>query len=164
MKKHRTSIKETELRGITLSQLEDLVAHIDRHADAQGFLSSSKGEPWLDWQGQRLHKDAINLYEVKDYVIKPATAKRKCRFVELHADDPEVGRRAKVFISHTWRASFKDLVAMIAHALPDDAVVWVDIFAVLQWNPDDDDLSVLVHSTVNALKNQIACSGVASRV
>ena len=29
-------------------------------------------------------------------------------------------------------------------------------YPTLQWNPDDDDLSVLVHSTVNALKNQIA--------
>ena len=33
------------------------------------------------------------------------------------------GEVVQVFVSHTWGALFRDLVAAIAHALPDEAFV-----------------------------------------
>ena len=47
--------------------------------------------------------------EVVERVIKPATAGRRCRFVEIMAEG-DVGE-ADLFASHTWGASFVDLVA-----------------------------------------------------
>ena len=71
-------------------------------------------------------------------IIKPETEARKCRYVALIAEQ-EAGSvgRAKFFVSHTWRAPFRDLVAAIAFVLGDDAIVWLDVFAVLQWNAED---------------------------
>ena len=65
-------------------------------------------------------------------LIKPATARRRCHFVELPAMRGHVGA-PRAFVSHTWSARFADLVAAIAHAVGEDAYVWLDIFAVRQW-------------------------------
>ena len=81
----KTPIQKTELRAMTLDQLQQLIAFIDRHADKDGFLHDSNGQPWLDWEGKPLHKDRINLYDVTKYIIKPATAEQKCSYVELVA-------------------------------------------------------------------------------
>ena len=66
--------------------------------------------------------------EVVERVIKPATAGRRCRFVELMAEG-DVGE-ADLFASHTWGASFVDLVAAICHVATDEMYVWVDVFSV----------------------------------
>ena len=76
----KTPIEKTELRGITLPQLEQLDDFIERHADEHGVLHG-----WLDREGQPLHKDRINLYDVVKYVVKPATKEHKCSYVELVA-------------------------------------------------------------------------------
>ena len=51
------SLAATEHRGITLQQLRALVAEIDRHADAEGYLPG-----WTDRHGKTCHKDTIGLY------------------------------------------------------------------------------------------------------
>ena len=66
--------------------------------------------------------------QVVERVIKPATAGRRCRFVELMSEG-DVGE-ADLFGSHTWNAPFVDLVAAICHVATDAMYVWVDIFAV----------------------------------
>ena len=57
-------------------------------------------------------------------LIKPATARLRCRFVELPAMRGRVGK-PKAFVSHVWSAPFADLVAAIAHAFGKDDFVWV---------------------------------------
>lgn len=64
-------------------------------------------------------------------LIKPATASRRCRFVELPSMRGKSGKPL-VFVSHTWGAPFADLIAAIAHVLSDDQCVWLDIFSVRQ--------------------------------
>ena len=59
-------------------------------------------------------------------LIKPATRRRRCRFVELWAMRQHTGA-PRAFVSHVWSAPFADLVAAIAHAISDDECVWVDI-------------------------------------
>ena len=76
----KTPIEKTELRGITLPQLEQLLDFIESHADEHGILHG-----WLDREGQPLHKDRINLYDVVKYAVKPTTEEDKCGYVELVA-------------------------------------------------------------------------------
>jgi hypothetical protein len=79
------------------------------------------------------------------------TRRRRCRFTELSQMADKTGPAA-VFVSHTWGARFRELAAAIAYALPPDALVWLDIFAVRQWpgNVGDIDFRPVVHKT-NAL-------------
>ena len=86
----KTPIEKTELRGITLPQLEKLYDFIDAHADEHGILHG-----WLDREGQPLHKDRINLYDVVKYVVKPATEEHKCSYVELVAPAGTSSQRPK---------------------------------------------------------------------
>ena len=106
----KTPIQKTELRAMTLDQLQQLIAFIDRHADKDGFLHDSNGQPWLDWEGKPLHKDRINLYDVTKYIIKPATAEQKCSYVELVAPAGTTSQEPKWFVSHWWGEPVKDFV------------------------------------------------------
>ena len=64
--------------------------------------------------------------ELVAHLIKPATARWRCRFVELPAMRMHIGK-PRAFVSHVWSAPFADLVAAIAHAIPEDEYVWIDI-------------------------------------
>ena len=112
----KTPIQKTELRAMTLDQLQQLIAFIDRYADKKGFLRDSNG-PWLDWEGKPLHKDRINLYDVTKYIIKPATAEQKCSYVELVAPAGTTSQEPKWFVSHWWGEPVKDFFeALKKHA------------------------------------------------
>ena len=83
-------MEKTELRGITLPQLEQLDDFIGRHADEYGVLHG-----WLDRDKRTYHKDGINLYGVVKYIIKPATKEHKCSYVELVAPAGSNSQRPK---------------------------------------------------------------------
>ena len=68
--------------------------------------------------------------DVVERIIKPETATRRCRYVELL--DAAVVGIADLFASHTWGASFVDFVAAVEHVAEESMFVWVDIFAVRQ--------------------------------
>ena len=108
----KTPIEKTEFRGITLPQLEQLDDFIDRHADEHGVLHG-----WLDREGQPLHKNRINLYDVVKYVVKPATKEHKCSYVELVAPAGSSSQKPKWFVSHWWGEPVKDFIkALKNHA------------------------------------------------
>jgi hypothetical protein len=90
-----------------------------------------------------LHDDVdAQFEETSEIVLKqihPATTETRCRYVDLLHMAAHLGR-VEVFVSHTWGARFPDTVAAIAHALPDSAFVWLDIFAVRQWPGNAADL------------------------
>ena len=71
-------------------------------------------------------RSTVTTGEVVALLVKPATARRRCRFVELPAMRDLVGA-PRAFVSHVWSALFADLVAAIAHAIPEDECVWCDI-------------------------------------
>merc|ERR1719305_841501 len=113
----KTPIQKTELRAMTLDQLQQLIAFINRHADKDGFLYDSNGQPWLDREGETLHKDRINLYDVTKYIIKPATADQKCSYMELVAPAGRHFTKPKWVVIHWWGQPVKDFVrAMKKHA------------------------------------------------
>ena len=64
--------------------------------------------------------------ELVALLIKPATARWRCRFVELPEMRTHIGK-PRAFVSHVWSALFADLVAAVAHAIPEDEYVWIDI-------------------------------------
>ena len=64
--------------------------------------------------------------ELVAHLIKPATARWRCRFVELPGMRMHIGK-PRAFVSHVWSALFADLVAAVAHAIPEDEYVWIDI-------------------------------------
>ena len=125
----KTPIEKTELRGITLPQLEQLDDFIEMHADEHGVLHG-----WLDRKGQPLHKDRINLYDVVKYVVKPATKEHKCSYVELVAPAGTSSQRPKWFVSHWWGEPVKDFIkALKNHAevrgLASTDAYWVCAYA-----------------------------------
>ena len=92
---------------------------------------------WLKLWAKGVPAGMSTLDVMKNF-IKPATEETFCRYVEIIAiTSPGSVGKADAFASHTWRAPFRDLVAALSHVMSDDQYVWIDIFAVLQWNAED---------------------------
>ena len=106
-------------------------------ADTQSLRGVKAGVcvGWLKRFAAREDCAGLTTLDVVLQIIKPETEERKCRYVEL-IEAGNVGRATK-FVSHTWRAPFRDLVAAIVYALDEDTIVWLDVFAVLQWDKAD---------------------------
>ena len=96
------TIAETELRAITVFQLKDVRAHIERRCESEGWLNS------LDQA--KLTPATVHLYAANDYVIMVATSKRKCAYIELVA---EGAQKPKWFCSHWWGEPVLDFVACV---------------------------------------------------
>jgi hypothetical protein len=81
--------------------------------------------------------------EVVRDIIKPQTRATRCRYVELTQVVRSGVGKARVFVSHCWGASFGLIVGALRRALndEDEALVWIDIFAVRQWDGNDSDLA-----------------------
>ena len=101
LKAHDRPKNMSSYRGVRVSRLKALAATLDR---------------------------SLTTAEVVERHIKPQTAARRCRYVEL-LEPSDVGE-ANLFTSHTWGAPFVDLVAAIAHIASDNMCIWLDIFAV----------------------------------
>ena len=101
LKAHARPKNISSYRGVRVRRLKALAATLDR---------------------------SLTTAQVVEQHIKPQTAARRCRYVEL-LEPSDVGE-AHLFSSHTWKAPFIDLVAAIAHVATDDMCVWLDIFAV----------------------------------
>jgi hypothetical protein len=68
-------IDETAERGISVRQLLAMYELVKQRCVAEG---------WTDWDGKTLlTPETVNLYHLKQYVIKPATQAHRCSYVEL---------------------------------------------------------------------------------
>ena len=72
----------------------------------------------------KAERKKVTTGELVARLVKPATRRRRCRFLELPAMRGHVGK-PRAFVSHVWSAPFSDLVAAIAHAVGSDEFVWV---------------------------------------
>jgi len=129
------SIALTEERGITVLQLHGVRRHVIMHGCewSDSFQGTSE-EPNPNYE-KPLKPEEINLYQVCENLIKPATAERKCSFVELIANAPQPPRW---FISHWWGEPIQDFVTCVdAHStlrhLPKTTSYWVCAYANNQW-------------------------------
>ena len=105
-----------------LYQLRHFFAHIERRCVV---------EKWTNVKGELLTPETVTLYDATRYVIKPATAARRCSFVELVARGPQ---KPIWFVSHWWGepvALFLRCLEQHAadHHLSDDAAYWVCAYA-----------------------------------
>lgn len=119
------SIERTEHRGITLLQLRKLMAHIIRRCQK---------EQWHD-SGIKLVPRTVNLYQVVANVVRPATRRRKCSYVELIADGPQL---PLWFVSHWWGEPVSRFVLLLQQHAKDrdlraDTPYWVCAYANNQW-------------------------------
>ncbi len=67
-------IDETAARGISVRQLLVLYEHVKQRCVAEG---------WTNWAGELLTPETVTLYDLKKYVIMPATEAHQCSYVEL---------------------------------------------------------------------------------
>ena len=95
-------ISKTEERAITVEQLENVKAHIERRCPVEG---------WLDFKKEKLEWGQVSLYEACRHVIKPATEAKKTSYIELVAI---AAQPPKWFTSHWWAAAF----SCCPHSLP----------------------------------------------
>lgn len=115
-------ITNTEERGITLSQLCAVWAHIQRRCVP---------ERWANVRGDLLKPKTVTLYEAVRYVIKPATAKRECSYIELVANGPQL---PEWFVSHWWGEPIRLFICCIErhaadHGLAKGTPYWVCAYA-----------------------------------
>ena len=91
-------IDEVEHRGIRLRQLESLY---------EGVVTICLKEVWTNSKGDLLTPDKVNLYDIKEKIIKSRTAKMQCSYVELIATKAQI---PKWFVNH-WRG--EPIIVMI---------------------------------------------------
>jgi hypothetical protein len=73
-----------ELRGITVPQLEEAFAEACERCDSERWVFTSGPH-----KGERVAPATIDLYTLAERLIKPATAERRCSFVEMKATGPQ---------------------------------------------------------------------------
>ena len=98
----RCTVAKTEERAVTLQQLEHTVwAQIGRRCAAEAWEGSRPGPPGADkkptWTSVRLAPETVCLYDVDTYIIRPATVRRQCSFMELVASSLQLPH---YFVSH----------------------------------------------------------------
>lgn len=130
-------IELTEERAISLAQLARLESHMRRRCTEEGWTGRrrSPGDP-SDWAQVRLEPEVVNLYDLVNLVVIPATSARHQSgqggsYVELVAAGPQ---RPRWFVSHFWGEPIVRFVACVkVHArdrkLDDDAAYWVCAYA-----------------------------------
>ena len=111
-------IAQTELRAITVPQLTRVGKHLLRRCEPEG---------WRSWTGDRLTPSTVSLYDATAFMIKPATRKRRCSFVEFVANGAQ---RPSWFVSHWWGESVVDFIRCLEQhrkdrALAEDMAYWV---------------------------------------
>ena len=138
-------INRVEERAITLPQLETLHVSIARRCSAQAR--------WGDgWQILPEHEQlrcpvrtgvltpsAVTLHDAVEHLVKPATAARRCSYVEFVAGGPQ---RARWFVSHWWGEPVEDFIKSVRRHAQDrqlggDAGYWVGGYATNQWTLDE---------------------------
>ena len=122
------TIKQVEMRAVTLRQLRELAKHIARRCGS---------ESWKNLHKEKLTPATVTLYDAMRYVIRPATFARQCSYVELVAIRAQ---RPKYFVAHWWGEPIKECqVALLAHAkdrMPNlalDGGYWVSAYATSPW-------------------------------
>lgn len=90
-----------------------------------------------------LASGGLTTKQVVEWIVKPRTAQRKLRFVDmLDCEAADVGR-PDYFISHAWSRPFAETVSMVLQHLAsaeDTARVWIDAFAINQHQTDAQEL------------------------
>mmetsp|Transcript_122470 Transcript_122470/g.305824 ORF Transcript_122470/g.305824 Transcript_122470/m.305824 type:complete len:811 (+) Transcript_122470:125-2557(+) len=121
-------IPKHEMRGITLKQLRRLMHYVEEHCEREYWYDPETLEP--------LTPDRVDLFCLREWVLKPATKDRRCSYVELVASRASE-QRPKWFVSHG-AGSVADFIRCLSehakrHGFSDDVAYWVDAYAHNPW-------------------------------
>ena len=122
-----------------------------QHEGKDGSLMAA-GKFWWDRKDNGARTEpirlaAINMYQLVDWVIKPATSEDRvdqggsgCSFVELIARSEQ---KPKWFVSHAWSTSILEFTACVdrhaqERAMTETGFYWVYAFAKNQWAVETD--------------------------
>ena len=105
-------------------------------------------------------KESLTTGEISEKYIKPKTAKKRCRYVDLL--NPKEIKKPNYFVSHVWKSPFSHLLECLQVQLHffriqqndlDSLFFWIDIFAVNQHEIDSDlaSLERTIHETEQIL-------------
>mmetsp|Transcript_20747 Transcript_20747/g.45609 ORF Transcript_20747/g.45609 Transcript_20747/m.45609 type:complete len:569 (-) Transcript_20747:173-1879(-) len=118
-------IQSVEHRGISIHQLQAVLAFVKRRCDEQGLIRG-----WYDPRsGKQLLYTTLNIYHVIHWIFKPLTRSRNCTFVEALAGDDEPPR-PEWFAGHWSGEPFVDFVRRVrkfatTKKLPKSTTFWV---------------------------------------
>lgn len=127
------TIPLTEERGITLLQLGAMLAFFE-----EKFCGPTA---WHNRKGEKLDVTVANLYDIVELIVKPATQRKQCSYVELVALGPQV---PKWFVSHWWgQHTFELAQCLLQHSNDrmfgeEQVGYWICAFAAVQWTADGD--------------------------
>jgi len=121
-------IPRPEMRGVTLRQLKRLMNYVEEHCEREYWYDPETMEP--------LTADKVDLFCLREWVLRPATQDRRCSFVELVSQRASE-QRPKWFVSHC-AGSVKDFIRCLSehaarHGFSDDVAYWVDAYASNPW-------------------------------
>ena len=120
------SVPLAEERGITLHQLRTLWIHIQSRCIPEG---------WMGVDGKLLSPEKVSMYDVIRYVVKPATRKHGCSYVELVSEGPQ---RPSWVVIHWWGQPVQEVLASLEQHSKDRGVsdevasYWIASFAFNQ--------------------------------
>lgn len=126
----RCDIAATEHRAITLQHLQSLLK----------FAQENCHEWWDTRSLAVVSPSTVNLYQLADWCIRPATARDKCSMAELLV---ETTSPPTWYLSHWWGEPLQDFYACVeAHTkirqLPPTAAYWVCAHANRQWELNEE--------------------------
>lgn len=127
-------IQYSKDRGITLQQLQRVMAHIKLRCVQDQWWDSGLTSPTY---GQPLDTSSINWHQVVHWIVLPATHERRCSYMELVAQDVQT---TLWFVSHFWGQAIQNLVLCLARHSEDrgaDAPYWISALAESQWDTRD---------------------------
>lgn len=113
-----------EERGITIEQLEAIYEEIENRCSK---------EQWKDNKDNLLTPDKVNIYDIKDKVIKgERTLSKQCSFVESIATEDQ---KPLWFVSHSWSGSVKSMINCLKkhrtdRNLPDNTPYWICVSCI----------------------------------
>lgn len=113
-------INRAEDRAVTLPQLQRMVRWVDDHCHR-----------WRDKTTRlKLKLGGISMYHIVDWLVKPATLKNDCAFVELLTTQSQP---PSWFIIHWWGEKLVDFMKCLqlhasTRSLPKDAGYWIGAF------------------------------------
>ena len=116
-------IPEVEHRGISLRQLESLYEEV--------VLRCIK-EAWTNSNGELLTPEKVNLYDIKERIIKKRTATQQSSYVELIATKAQI---PKWFVSHWWGEPIIAMIMCLRQHVkyrglsPEDTFYWICVSA-----------------------------------
>lgn len=136
-----TEIPNVHERAITVRELRLVRDHVLERCNVEGWegLRPAAGGSGK-MERRKLEPEEVNLYDLNEYLLKPATKpvrEGRCSLVELLASKP---RQAQIFLSHAWAHPFEKTVKIIEQHMEDreysaETPIWICAFALRQNNP-----------------------------